>query len=62
MNTVKTTLIAGVGWPEVGEWPRRFKHESKPIRVFKNHREKGRATDAKFEEWLSKPQPIRSKK
>lgn len=32
---MKTVLIEGVGWPEVGEWPARFKHEEKPKRVFK---------------------------
>ena len=67
MSTVKTTLIEGVGWPEVGEWPHRFIHASKPIRQFpplkkkKSGIEKGRDTDIKFEEWLAKPQPIKKR-
>ena len=66
-GAIKTTLIEGVGWPEVGEWPRRFKHESKPIRVFKPKKKVARNKystdlDDKFNEWLSKPQPVRSKK
>ena len=67
MTIIKTTLIAGVGWPEVGEWPRRFKHESKPVRIFKPLKTKMRNQhakdlDDKFNEWLAKPQPVRSKK
>ena len=33
MTQPKTTLIQGVGWPEVGEWPTRFEHKEKPKRV-----------------------------
>ena len=57
-GAIKTTLIEGVGWPEVGEWPQ---HASKPIRQFKSGRERGRETDVKFEEWLAKPQPIKKR-
>ena len=33
-QTIKTTLIAGVGWPEQGKLPERFKHAYvKPVRV-----------------------------
>jgi hypothetical protein len=57
---VKTTLVEGVGWPEVGEWPHRFKHASKPIRnVGKEAHKKRKETDAKFEEWLKKKERIR---
>ena len=52
VQVVKTTLVEGVAWPEVGEWPNRFKHASKPIRQFKSGRERGKETDLKFEEWL----------
>ena len=60
MTVVKTTLIEGVGWPEVGEWPHRFKHAYvKPIRnIGKESHKKRKETDVKFEEWLSNPQPI----
>ena len=63
MTVVKTTLIEGVGWPEVGEWPHRFKHESKPIRIFKPKKKVARNKystdlDDKFNEWLAKSQPV----
>ena len=36
---MKTVLVEGVGWPEVGEWPveekPKFKHAQKPVRVIK---------------------------
>ena len=32
---MKTVLVEGVGWPEVGEWPVRFEHKEKPKRVIK---------------------------
>ena len=52
---IKTVLIEGVGWPEIGKIPKRFKHAYvKPVRVFKNSREKGKATDEKFDEWIKK--------
>ena len=56
-QVVKTTLIEGVGWPEVGEWPHRFKHDYvKPVRVIRNSgkasHKKRKETDVKFEEWL----------
>ena len=35
-QVVKTTLIEGVGWPEVGKIPPRFRHDYvKRIRTFK---------------------------
>ena len=30
---MKTVLIQGVGWPEVGEWPTHYEHKEKPKRV-----------------------------
>ena len=35
MTQPKTTLVPGVPWPEVGEWPTRFTHAEKPKRVIK---------------------------
>jgi hypothetical protein len=58
----KTVLVEGVGWPEVGTIPQRFKHDYvKPVRVFKNSHEKAKVTNANFDEWLSKPQPVRTR-
>ena len=63
MTVVKTTLIEGVGWPVFEGLPQRFKRESKPVRMFKPLKSKVRNKyssdlDDKFNEWLSKPQPI----
>jgi hypothetical protein len=52
---MKTVLIEGVGWPEQGKLPQRFKHDYvKPVRVFKNSHEKAKVTNEKFDEWLKK--------
>ena len=63
MSEIKTTLVAGVAWPEVGELPQRFKHAYvKPVRnIGKESHKKRKETDVKFEEWLSKPQPIKKR-
>ena len=67
-EAIKTVLVEGVGWPEVGELPARFKQDYvKPLRVFKPKKKVARNKystdlDDKFNEWLSKPQPVRSKK
>ena len=63
MTVVKTTLIEGVGWPVFEGLPQRFKPKSKPVRIFKPLKTKMRNQhaqdlDDKFNEWLSKPQPI----
>ena len=44
MNEVKTTLVPGVPWPEVGEWPTR----TTPSKV------KAKQTDKNFEKWTKK--------
>lgn len=66
---MKTVLVGGVGWPEQGKLPyvtesrQRFKHDYvKPVRVFKNSHEKAKATNEKFDEWLNKPQPVRTRR
>ena len=53
MTVVKTTIIEGIGWPEVGEWSHRFKHAYvKPVRnIGKESHKKRKETDVKFEEW-----------
>ena len=59
-QVIKTTLIAGVGWPEKGEEPKKFKHNYvKPIRKFKPLKSKARNEhsedlDEKFTAWLNK--------
>ena len=44
--TVKTTLVPGAPWPEVGEWP--VVKEKTPSKV------KAKATDANYEKWKKK--------
>ena len=44
MNEVKTTLVPGVPWPEVGEWPTK----TTP------HKVKAKQTDKNFEKWVKK--------
>ena len=54
-RVIKTVLVEGVGWPEQGKLPQRFKHAYvKPVRVIKSGRAKGKETDVKFEEWLKR--------
>lgn len=43
--TVKTTLVPGVPWPEVGEWPTKARTPTKG---------KAKQTDKNFEKWASK--------
>ena len=43
--TVKTTLVPGVPWPEVGEWPVKLRTPSKV---------KAKATDENYEKWKKK--------
>lgn len=45
MNEVKTTLVPGAPWPEVGEWPVKTKT---PTKV------KAKQTDDNFEKWTKK--------
>ena len=45
MNEVKTTLVPGVPWPEVGEWPVKLRTPSKV---------KAKQTDKNFEKWAKK--------
>ena len=58
---IKTTLIEGVGWPEVGKIPPRFRHDYvKRICTFPSTRKKpvrngsSKDLDDKFDEWLNK--------
>ena len=55
----KTVLVAGVGWPEKGEMPQRFKHAYvKPVRVFKARNKYSKDLDDKFDAWLATVKPI----
>lgn len=58
---IKTVLVEGIGWPEQGKLPQRFKHDYvKPVRVFKPRNGASKDLDDKFDEWLSKPQPVKT--